>query len=138
MSNQVTRKFVEEGFGYLNAKNLDAFFALYSEDVKNPSLANMGLPTNKAGFKQFVNGFYASFSEPQFLPQIILCEGDRTMFYWIFKGRHTGDFAGVKPTGKSVSVDGFTTFRLGADGKVIEQYELGDMMTLMRQLGAVA
>lgn len=137
MDHTVTEQFVREGFGHLNQRNLDAFFALYSDDLRNPSLATLGLPTNKDGFKTFVSGFYGAFSEPQFAPQRIVCDGDKTMFRWIFSGKHTGDFNGVKPTGKQVQIDCFTTFRLGPDGKVIEQHDLGDMLTLLRQLGAI-
>jgi len=138
MPQTVTEQFVRDGFGYLNSRNLDAFFGLYSDDVRNPSLATMGLPPNKDGFRTFITGFYEAFSDPRFEPQRILCDGDVTMFRWVFTGKHTGDFNGIKPTGKRVQVDGFTTFRLGADGKVIEQHEVGDMLTLLRQIGAVA
>ena len=131
----VTKKFVEDGFSYLNSRNLEAFFALYSEDVSNPSLANLGLPTNKGGFRSFVGLFYSAFGDAQFLPQTILCEGDTTMFRWIFKARHTGEFNGIKPTNRPVEIDCYTTFRLGADGKVIRQHDLGDLTTLMRQIG---
>lgn len=137
MSSTVDRHYVETGFGYLNSRNLDAFFALYSDDLRNPSLATMGLPTNKAGFQAFVGTFYQSFSSPQFLPQKIVCEGDTTMFRWIFKGVHTGDFNGVKPTNKAVEINAFTTFRMGPDGKIIEQHDLGDMLTLLKQIGAM-
>ena len=136
MPQTVTEQFVRDGFSYLNARDLDTFFGLYAEDVRNPSMANLGLPTNKEGFKAFVNGFYAAFSEPRFTPQRILCDGDLAMFRWVFTGRHTGDFNGIKPTGKQVQIDCFTTFRLGPDGKVIEQHELGDMLTLLKQIGA--
>jgi len=131
-------KFVRDGFGYLNARNLDAFFALYSEDVRNPSLAKLGLPINKDGFRAFVGGFYASFSDPRFTPRSIVCSGDTAMFRWVFTGKHTADFNGVKPTGKNVDVDCFTTFRMAHDGKVIEQHDLGDMLSLFKQLGAIA
>jgi predicted ester cyclase len=130
-------KFVSDGFGYLNARKLDAFFDLYSADMRNPSLANMGLSTNLEGFKAFVNSFYASFSEPQFLPQKVVCEGNEVMFRWNFRGKHTADFNGVKPSGKSVEVTCFTSFRRGPDGKVIEQYDGADMLTLLRQIGAL-
>ncbi len=137
MSNTVTHKFVEDGFVYLNKRNLEAFFGLYADDMRNPSLATMGLPTTKDGFKAFVNGFYASFSEPRFLPQKILCEGDSAMFHWVFKGTHTGDFNGVKPTGRPVEVNAFTTFRMGASGKIVEQHDVADMLSLLKQIGAM-
>ena len=136
MSQQPTRKFVEDGFGYLNKRNLDAFFALYSEDLRNPSLASMGLPTNKEGFKSFVGVFFGSFAEPQFLAQEIVCAGDTAMFRWIFKGVHTGELNGVKATGRRVAVDAFTSFRMAADGKIVEQHDLSDLFGLMKQIGA--
>lgn len=135
MSSVVTKKFVEDGFGYLNARDLVRFFDLYAADMRSPSLENLGLPTSKQGFETFVNGFYTSFSGSRFLPQRILCDGDTTMFHWIFEGKHTGDFNGIPATGKDVRISAFTTFRLGPDGKVIEQHDLADLATLMRQLG---
>jgi len=138
MLQTVTEQFVREGFGYyLNARNLDAFFALYAEDARYPSLARMGLPTNKEGFRAFVNGFYTAFSEPRFAPQRILCDGDTTMFRWIFSGTHTGDFNGIKPTGKPVQIDAFSTFRVDTSGQVVEQHEVGDTLTLLKQIGAL-
>jgi predicted ester cyclase len=137
MANVATDKLVAEGFGYLNAKKTEEFFSLYSEDLRSPTLANMGLPTNKDGFKAFVNMFYAAFSETQFLPQTVLTEGDTAMFRWVFKAKHTGDFNGVEPTGRQVEVDAFTTFRRGADGKVIVQHDVADLVTLLRQIGAM-
>lgn len=132
----VTTEFVHEGFGYLNARKLEQFFGLYSPALSNPSLATMGLPTNKTGFQAFVGMFYEAFSQPEFLPQTVLTDGPTAMFRWTFKGKHTGVFNGVKPTGKPVEVTCFTTFRRGADGLVDEQYDLADMGTLMRQIGA--
>ena len=130
-----TSDFVSEGFGYLNARNLDRFLALYAPTLRNPSLAALGLPTDKGGFQAFVGSFYEAFSEPQFLPQTVLTEGPTAMFRWTFKGKHTGVFNGMAPTGKNVEVMCFTTFRRGADGRVEEQYDLADLPTLMRQIG---
>lgn len=137
MATTLNEKFVNDGFGYLNERNLDAFFNLYAEDLQNPSLAKLGLPTTKDGFRAFVGGFYASFSEPRFTPQTIVCSGDTAMFRWIFTGRHTGDFNGVKPTGRNVEIDCFTTFRMAPSGKIVEQHELGDLWSLFRQLGTI-
>lgn len=136
MAPQPTKKFVEDGFGYLNQRKLEAFFGLYSEDLRNPSLAHMGLPTNKEGFKAFVGGFYSAFSDAQFLPQEIVCAGEIAMFRWVFKGTHTGPFNGVSPTGRRVEVDAFTSFHMASDGKIIEQHDLSDLLGLMKQLGA--
>jgi len=136
MSNTATKDLVAKGFGYLNERNLDAFFGLYSDDLRNPTLESMGLPTNKDGFKAFVNVFFTSFGSPQFLPQKVLCEGDTAMFHWVFKAQHTGEFQGVKASGKPVEFNAFVRFRVASDGKVIEQFDCADLATLMRQIGA--
>lgn len=133
----VTLQFVENGFGYLNDKKLEPFFALYAENLSNPSMKNLGLTPDKDGFKKFVSGFYESFSGARFTPQNILCQDDRAMFRWIFTGKHTGTFNGVKATGRPVEVDCFTTFRMGSDGKIVEQHDVGDMLSLLKQIGAL-
>jgi predicted ester cyclase len=138
MSNLATQELVAKGFAYLNERKLDAFLELYSNDLHNPTLAAMGLPTNKQGFKSFISVFYESFGSTQFLPQKVLCEGDTAIFHWVFKGQHTGEFNGVKPSGKRVEIDAFVRFRVASDGKVIEQFDCADLPTLMRQIGASA
>ena len=72
MSSTVDRQYVETGFGYLNSRNLDAFFALYSDDLRNPSLATMGLPTNKDGFRAFLGFQGAQFGEASALAIVSL------------------------------------------------------------------
>jgi predicted ester cyclase len=51
--------------------------------------------------------------------------------------QHTGAFNGVPPTGRQVEIDAYTTFRMGPDGKIVEQHDGADLLTLMRQIGAL-
>ncbi len=51
-------------------------------------------------------------------------------------GTNTGEFMGLPPTGKEVTIDGIEMFRL-ADGKLVERWAEFDMMSLMQQLGAM-
>jgi predicted ester cyclase len=49
---------------------------------------------------------------------------------------HTGDFFGIPPTGKRVSIDGIHILRI-ADGRVAEHWGNNDDLGLMRQLGVI-
>jgi hypothetical protein len=35
-----------------------------------------------------------------------------------------------------VEIAAFTSFRMGPDGKIIEQHDLADLVTLLKQIGA--
>jgi predicted ester cyclase len=48
---------------------------------------------------------------------------------------HHGEIFGMAPTGKSIAYSGAAFFRI-ADGKVIEGWVLGDLLALLRALGA--
>jgi steroid delta-isomerase-like uncharacterized protein len=137
MSNVVTERFVEDGFGLLNARQLDQFFGLYASELRNPGLPTLGLPATKDGFRTLVGAFYQSFSDARFVPQKICCAGDTAMFRWVFRGRHTGPFQGIPATGKTVEVNAFTSFRVGPSGTIIEQHDHADVPTLLRQLGVM-
>ena len=54
-----------------------------------------------------------------------------------FTGTHTGPWMGIPPTGRPVTVKGMALYRL-QDGKIVEQWTIGDTLGLLQQLGAVA
>ncbi|MET8786342.1 MULTISPECIES: ester cyclase [unclassified Streptomyces] len=64
-----------------------------------------------------------------------IAEGDKVCTRWSWKGRHTGEFLGIPPTGREVTMTGTTVFRCGADGKIVEGWWQYDRLGLMAQLG---
>ncbi|MFY7938945.1 MAG: ester cyclase, partial [Flavobacterium sp.] len=56
--------------------------------------------------------------------------------HWQFKGTHTGDFAGIKPTGKTVDIEGCTIAKI-VDGKIVEEQDFMDNMSFLTQLGVL-
>ncbi|MFO0995295.1 MAG: ester cyclase [Alphaproteobacteria bacterium] len=59
----------------------------------------------------------------------MIAEGDRVAVRYTLHARHTGDFYGVKPTGKTIKVSGIEIFRI-ADGKIVEFWHFGEPMVL--------
>ncbi len=55
---------------------------------------------------------------------------------WVFQGTHQGEFHGVPPAGRPVSVAAMEVNRM-ADGKVAEHWVLLDLLGLMQQVGAI-
>ena len=62
--------------------------------------------------------------------------GDRVFARGSFSGTHTGDFMGMPPTGKEISVTEMNFDRF-ADGKPHEHRAEAGMVGLMQQLGAI-
>jgi len=63
-----------------------------------------------------------------------IAEGDRVATHWSGEGTHQGEFMGIVPTGKRVTVRGISLYRL-ADGKIVEGYDAWDKLELTEQLG---
>jgi hypothetical protein len=50
-------------------------------------------------------------------------------------GTHQGEFRGIAPTGKRITVTGIGIFRFSDEGKVVESWDNFDQLGMMRQLG---
>jgi predicted ester cyclase len=81
-------------------------------------------------------GFLSAF--PDWRGQILdlFAEGDRVVNRWTGQGTHTMPLMGIPPTGKHVTLEGITIFRV-ENGKVVEEWSQADQLVLMRQLGVV-
>jgi predicted ester cyclase len=66
---------------------------------------------------------------------LLIAEGDLVMGRWSTRGTHTGEWAGVSPTGKRAVFSGVNIFRI-TNGKVVELWNHRDDLGLMEQLGA--
>lgn len=51
------------------------------------------------------------------------------------RGTHRGEFLGVAPTGREVTISGVTIFRL-REGRLVEGWDYYDGLGLLRHLGA--
>jgi predicted ester cyclase len=66
----------------------------------------------------------------------MIAEGDKIVIRDTVTGTHKGELMGVPPTGNSVSYNEIFIFRF-AEGRVIETWGVVDVLSLMRQLGAI-
>lgn len=90
-------------------------------------------PDEWAGMGQM---FYAAFPDGKHTIHEIFEAGDHVFHRGSFSGTHTGDFMGLPPTGKEITITEMTFDRF-ADGKLVEHRGEADVIGLMQQLGAI-
>jgi predicted ester cyclase len=88
------------------------------------------------GFRAQIEKYLAGFPDARLTVEDQLAEGDMVATRWTGRGTHTGEIAGISPTGKEVTVTGLTFSRLDG-GKVIEEWITWDTLGMLVQLGAV-
>ena len=86
----------------------------------------------KANLRQYVD----AFSDARITVDEQFAEGDRVATRWTARGTHSGEIAGIPPTGKEVTVAGMTFSRLEG-GLIVEEWVNWDALGMLVQLGAV-
>ena len=81
------------------------------------------LPTNKEGFKQFINLLWNAFPDIKIMFDDIIIEGNKVACRYNLTGTHKGEFMGLQPTHKQLRVNGMTVFSF-RDTKCIERWDL--------------
>jgi steroid delta-isomerase-like uncharacterized protein len=128
----LVRRWLEEVWGRGDADTVDEL----SGDGFVWHWAPPGVATDREGYKQFLRMDFEAFADVSCATEDIVAEGDRVASRWTWRGTHKGDFMGVAPTGKRVTLTGIEINRI-VDGKIVEEWCEVDMMGLMQQLGAV-
>jgi predicted ester cyclase len=128
----VVRRFYEEVFNQGQEAVIDEIVA--------PDYMDYGhTPPGKGpeGAKQDFRGIAGAFSNPHFTIDDLIATGDQVIARWTGTFTHTGEFAGVAPTGKSLMLTGMSIYRL-ANGQLLETRNAVNWMPLLQELGAIA
>ena len=128
-NNALVLRFVDEIW---SKGNLAAADELMTPDVVIHQPAVGGI----AGLKAFNTTLRAAFPDWLSTPEELIAEGDRVAERWTGRGTHRGAFQGILATGTQVVVPGVVFYRL-RDGKIVEFRGSFDMLSMLRQLGAV-
>jgi steroid delta-isomerase-like uncharacterized protein len=99
-------------------------------------LAGVSEPLDREAFKQFGMSFYLAFSQGKHVFAEVVVADDRVVTCGTFTATHLGEFQGLPPTGKQISLSIMHIDRV-EDGKIIEHWGQGDALGLMQQLGIV-
>jgi len=88
-----------------------------------------GLDAIKAGDMEFA----AAFSERRRDIQAQIAEGDLVLTRYVLTAKHTGEYMGIAPTGRTFTMSFMDLCRV-SEGKVLECWVEGDMTAFYQQL----
>jgi steroid delta-isomerase-like uncharacterized protein len=94
-----------------------------------------GVAPDREGYKKQVVTL-AAFADVQCTVEDMVAEEDKVAIRWIWRGTHKGEYMGVAPTGKQVTITGISILRI-VGGKIVEEWGESDMLGFMQQLGVV-
>ncbi|MDP2662915.1 MAG: ester cyclase, partial [Dehalococcoidia bacterium] len=86
-------------------------------------------------FKESATIYRKAFPDMQVKVEDEILEGELLVERWSSTCTHTGEFMGLPPTGKSLSLTGISVVRLSGD-KIAESWENYDAIGMLQQLGA--
>jgi steroid delta-isomerase-like uncharacterized protein len=135
MSIEANKDLVRRYQEILNNGDLDALGTVVAADISMPT-SFPGFPPGLEGARaiaaaniQMIPDFHVAIDE-------LIAEGDRVAAFITISGTHTRDMLGIPPTGKAWKVVGMSLFRI-ADGKIVEHRGVGDIFSILQQIGAV-
>ena len=127
------RRMVEEMFNQGNLSVVDEVMA--ADFVEHEELPP-GLPGGLDGVKVLTAQLREAFPDFKAVIEDLVAEGDRVVSRMVWTGTQKGEFMGIPPTGKSISVEVIDIVRVDR-GKFVEHWGIMDNMTMMQQLGVM-
>jgi steroid delta-isomerase-like uncharacterized protein len=130
-NKELARRYVQEW----NLGDREGVFAFFAQDFVDHT-AQPGQAPGLEGLKQGMGRFFDAFPDCQSTLKLLVAEGDMVTKYGTLVGTHKGNFFGIPPTGKKVSINHLEIHRF-RDGKIVEGWHLEDNLGVMQQIGAI-
>ena len=115
-------------------KRESKYFEFYDDSLVIHGFPS-NLPTNKEGFKQFIYSLWQAFPDIRIIFEDIIIEGNKVAGRYYLSGSHKGEFLDIQATGTHFKFNGMTVFAF-RDAKIMERWNLVDIMSLLEQLKA--
>ncbi|MBE7552114.1 MAG: ester cyclase [Anaerolineales bacterium] len=129
----LVRKLVEEGINQGNMSVIDEFLTL--DFVEHEELPP-GIPPGREAPKVLFTMLRSAFPDLKATIEHLVAEGDKVVLHMTWTGTHKGEFMGIPPTGKRMSITVIDILGM-AEGKFVEHWGVMDSMAMMQQLGVI-
>jgi predicted ester cyclase len=129
-ANKDTYRRIIEAIGRNDPEALDA---LMSADIvdHNPMPDQ---PPGITGFKAWLRAVKSSFPDLEGTVESAIAEGDRVAGHVTWRGTHRGEFLGLAPTSKELTMAAFHVVRFSV-GRAAEWWGTADLLAAVQQLG---
>ncbi len=125
---------VRQVLSLIDERNLDEAFELYALDYiyHGPG----GELRGRDGIRGLWEVFLTGFPDLHSTIEDMVSEGDKVVLRWRVEGTHTGEFMGVAPSNKKITLGITEIFRV-ENGQLVEAWDQFDQLGLMQQIGAI-
>jgi C-1 hydroxylase len=134
MSLEENKAIVRRWIEAYNKRNLDLIDDLVAPDYVDPDYPQL---QGREALKQLMNMFFKAFPDFHETIDDIIAEGDKVWVLLAATGTHTGEFMGLAPTGKKITIRAIDIYRI-ANGKIVwgRRVPTPDL-AFFKQLGAI-
>jgi len=129
-SRALARRFFEEVWNEGDEAAIDRYIA--ADAAGNDATFGAGREAFRAQWRKW----RAAFTDLHFEVEEVIAEPDTVVTRWTLSGIQTGEFLGIPPTGRAVSVQGMSLDHI-AGGQIVSGFDAWDELGLRRQLGAL-
>jgi steroid delta-isomerase-like uncharacterized protein len=119
--------------------DLELIARVVDELVAPDAVIHTPLPIDATGaalLKEVFARLLTAYPDLHIAVQDVIAEGDRVVSRNVVTGTHLGPYMGLEPTGRSVTYNEIFVVRF-ANGQIAETWGVVDVLTQLRQLGAV-
>ncbi len=117
----------------LNAGNVEVAVESFAEAaVDHDPAPDQG--NGRAGFRDFFTALTTAFPDAHIEPAHLVADDEHVCIAYTLTGTHRGEFHGLAPTEKRISVRGLQIARF-EEGKIVERWGSSDELGILTQLG---
>jgi steroid delta-isomerase-like uncharacterized protein len=116
-------------------RNVAAVDDLYAADYIYHSPGNQDL--DREGLKHGFSAYLTAFPDAQMVVEDIFTSGDKVVSRFRCIGTHRGTYEGVPATKKQIVVSSIIIHRL-KEGKIVEDWECENTLSILQQLGVIS
>jgi predicted ester cyclase len=129
-NKELVRRFYKEVY-------VDWNMALVDE-VASPRFTSHDWPeggaTGPEAFRDYYSGLLSVVPDAHYEVDDLIAEGDRVVVRWRLLGTHQGEFQGIAPTGRAITLKGIAIYRVDV-GKLMERWVVSDLHGVLEQIG---
>mgnify|MGYP000905599541 FL=1 len=130
----IIRRWLEEGW---TNGNLSVADELIDPDFTAHVAGGQAVPSGPDGVRQIVTAWRTGFPDGRMVIDDLIGVADKVVIRMTWRGTHQGDFYGIAPTNRQVSVTSIGIDRV-VNGKIVEGWGEVDMLGMYQQLGVIA
>jgi predicted ester cyclase len=94
-------------------------------------------PTGPQAFRDYYAALRTAVPDARYVVDDLIAENDRVVVRWRLLGTHQGDFNGIAPTGRAITLNGIAIYRVES-GKLMERWVVSDLYGALEEIGVTS